>query len=765
MCNGNYKNETNQPDIDYAAIKRVINKSGIDLAFSEQSGVQLIQQDGHTFKDLNKNGQLDKYEDWRLPAEDRAKDLASKMTIEQIAGLMLYSGHQMIPAVGQGPFGRSTYSGKPYSESGAQPWELTDQQIKFLTEDNLRHILLTSIASPEAAARWNNQIQALAESIGLGIPANNSSDPRHGADNSKEFNLGAGGKISMWPEQIGLAASFDPDLVRRFGEIAASEYRALGITTALSPQIDLATDPRWSRYNGTFGECSQLAADMARAYCDGFQTSASDHEITEGWGCDSVNVMVKHWPGGGSGEAGRDAHFNYGKYAVYPGGNFKEHLKPFSEGAFALTGGTKTAAAVMPYYTISFNQDKVNNENVGNSYSEYLINQLLRGKYQYDGVVCTDWMITADEGPDVDTFSGKCWGTEKLTVAERHLKIIMAGVDQFGGNNNAAPVLEAYKIGVEAYGEQFMRQRFEQSAVRLLKNIFRVGLFENPYLDTAVSSATAGKAEYMQTGYAAQLKSVVMLKNKDSLLPLQRRTKVFIPKRHTPSSKGWFGNVVPGITELPVNIETARQYFEIMENPAEADCALVFIRGPLNTMFTGGYSSEDSKAGGNGYLPISLQYRPYTAEYARGVSLAGGDPLENFTNRSYRGKSVTTMNESDLDLVLTTRVMMGDKPVIVILNLERPAIVNEYEQQIQALLVDFGVQNQAIFDVLVGEFEPSGLLPFQIPQDMKTVEEQDEDVPFDMVCHTDSENHKYDFAYGLNWQGIINDQRIWKYRR
>lgn len=183
----------------------------------------------------------------------------------------------------------------------------------------------------------------------------------------------------MWPEPLGLAATFDPELVRRFGEIAAKEYRALGIATALSPQIDIATDPRWFRFNGTFGEDSRLATDMGRAYIDGFQSSADDAEIADGWGYDSVNAMVKHWPGGGSGEGGRDAHYACGKYAVYPGNNFEEHLKPFTEGAFRLDGPTKMASAVMPYYTVSTDQDTVNGENVGNSYNAYLIRDPLRG--------------------------------------------------------------------------------------------------------------------------------------------------------------------------------------------------------------------------------------------------------------------------------------------------------------------------------------------------------------------------------------------------
>ena len=384
--------------------KTVINKNGPTLGYNPASGIKILTINGLNFKDLNKNGQLDKYEDWRLSVEERAKDLAAKMTKEQIAGLMLYSGHQAVPANPRG-FGAATYNGKPFAESGAQPSDITDQQKKFLTEDNLRHVLVTRLQSPEVAAKWNNNVQALVEGLGLGIPSNNSSDPRNTAVASTEYNLGAGGSISMWPEELGMAATFDPAIVQQFGNIASKEYRALGIATALSPQIDLGTEPRWNRLVGTFGEDPALATDMARAYVDGFQTSVGAAEIKDGWGFTSVNAMVKHWPGGGPEEGGRDAHFAYGKFAVYPGNNFQAHLTTFIDGAFKLSGKTKKAAAVMPYYTVSFNQDKKYGENVGNGYSKYLITDLLRDKYGYDGVVCTDWLVTADEGKTPDVFS------------------------------------------------------------------------------------------------------------------------------------------------------------------------------------------------------------------------------------------------------------------------------------------------------------------------------------------------------------------------
>lgn len=729
---------------------RVNNTNGSDLTFHPESGVQLLKVDQYAFKDLNRNGTLDSYEDWRLSDDERAKNLASKLSLEDIAGLMLYSSHQSIPGASQG-FGAATYNGKALKESGASSSDLSDQQKKFLEEDHLRHVLITRVETPSVAAQWNNNAQAFVEGIGFGIPINTSSDPRHGSDSYAEYNAGAGGAISMWPGTLGIAASFDPGLMQQFGEIASKEYRALGIATALSPQIDLATEPRWSRFDGTMGEDPDLTTDLARAYVDGFQSSEDGN-----WGLESVNAMVKHWPGGGPEEGGRDGHFGYGAYAVYPGKNLKDHLQPFTQGAFKLNGPTKMAAAVMPYYTISHGEG----EAVGNGFNKYLITEVLRGEYGYDGVVCTDWGITNDV-TSVDKFQGKSWGVETKTVAERHYMVIEAGVDQFGGNNDKEPILEAYKMGVAEHGEEYMRQRFEASAVRLLKNMFRVGLFENPYLDVSETEKIVGNPEFMKAGFNAQLRSVVMLKNHNGVLPIKDKKKVYIPKRYIAPSTNWWGIVTPERTESPFNLEVVSKYFEVVNDPKVADFALVGIKSPDGGV---GYDKSDVEKGGNGYVPISLQYDSYTANEARETSLAGGSPFEDFKNRSFNGKTVKTRNVTDMTLVNETKSKMGDKPVVVVAHVSKPMVFSEIEKSSSAILIHMGVQDQAIMEIISGAFEPSALLPFQMPSDMATVEKQFEDVPRDMTPYSDADGNTYDFAFGLNWSGPINDERVAKYK-
>ncbi|WP_026494373.1 glycoside hydrolase family 3 protein [Butyrivibrio sp. WCD3002] len=726
-----------------ANIKTVKNEGGPTLGVTS---APVIEKDGLFFRDLERTGELVPYEDWRLTPEERAKDLASRMSVEEIAGLMMYSAHQIVPAAGGGWFPATYRGGKTLAESGADEWELTDQQKKFLTEDHVRYVLAMVLKNGEIAAKWNNEMQALCEEMPHGIPVNTSTDPRHGAGSaSAEFKTEAK-DTSKWPLGLGLAATFSPETVKKFARIAAKEYRALGITTELGPQIDLGTEPRWMRVADTYGPSSKLVTEYAKNYCEGLQ---NDPEA-DGWGESSVAAMVKHWPGGGPCEAGRDAHYAYGKFAVYPGDNLQEHLKPFLEGAFKLDK-TGQASAVMPYYTISYGVDP-SGKNVGNSYSKYIIGDLLRDKYGYKGVVCTDWGITQDPNPKLDSFGSRCFGTEDLTEAERHLCIIENGVDQFGGNNDIKPILEAYKIGCERHGEDAMRKRFEESAVRLLLNSFRCGLFENPYLDPEESKEILGCDEFVKEGFEAQLKSIVMVKN-NGVLPVSGRKKVYIPGRHIDAHKGFMRDMMPAMDIPGANPADVAPFYDVTDDPAEADMAICFIESPISD----GYTEE------TGYRPVTLQYRPYTADAAREVSIAGGDFREESDNRTYKGKSNTPANESDLDLVIKAREQMGDKPVIVSIRMNNPCMVSEFEKYADAILVNFGVETKATLTIVSGGAEPSAMLPVQLPADMETVEKHCEDKPFDYNPYTDSVGNTYDFGFGLDFKGVIRDDRYEKY--
>ena len=305
-------------------------------------------------------------------------------------------------------------------------------------------------------------------------------------------------------------------------------------------------------------------------------------------------------------------------------------------------------------------------------------------------------------------------------------------------------------MGVAEYGAAAMRDRFELSAQRLLRNIFRTGLFENPYVDPSESAKIAGNAEFVKAGYEAQQKSVVLLKNKKAALPLPAKTKLYIPMRHLGESHDWFGRAQPARDVFPIDRALVEERFALVEKPEEADAALCFIESPKCLPYIEG----------KGYLPITLQYRPYTAVSARAQSIAADEG----ENRGYRGKTNTAENESDLDMVLAAKKAMGDKPVIVIAAAKNPFIAAEFEPAADAVLLHFGVQPEILLDLLSGVAEPSALLPFQMPADMETVESQAEDKERDMRPYKDSCGGVYDFGFGLNWDGVIFDWRTEKYR-
>jgi beta-glucosidase len=465
--------------------------------------------DGLSFKDLNRNGKLDPYEDWRLPADERAADLIRQMTLEEKAGLMM---HGTAPSIGPGS---GMGVGTEYDLVRAKDMIDGRKVVTFITR---------LAGDPALLAEQNNKLQEIAEAGRLGIPATISTDPR----NHFQFVLGASvsaGGFSKWPETLGLAAIGDPSLVRRFGDIVRQEYRAVGIQEALSPQVDLASEPRWPRTNGTFGEDAQLAKSMAEAYVAGFQNGEN------GINKDSVVAVAKHWVGYGAAKDGYDSHNVYGRHATFPGNNFAEHLIPF-EGAFkAKVGG------VMPTYSIldGVTLDGKPLEPVGAGYSKQLLTDLLRGHYGFDGVVLSDWLITNDckgacldgEKPGVkptlneETF-GMPWGVEDLSRVDRFAKAVNAGVDQFGGVTSSDLLVQAVKEG------KINERRLDQSAARILVQKFEQGLFENPYVDPQKARAIVGNAAFAEEATAAQSRAMVLLDNKAGLLPVKSGKKVFL---------------------------------------------------------------------------------------------------------------------------------------------------------------------------------------------------------------------------------------------
>lgn len=741
---------------------------GATLSYTPSSGMKLITQTTPTatlaFKDMNANGTLEAWEDWRQPINVRAKALAQELTIEQIAGLMLFSSHERNPGDG-----------------------LTDKQRTYIGQDHLRNVLNAGPNDVTANVTWVNQMQSYAESLAKSgmpyVPVNFSSDPRSTAANDSAYNA-AGADISRWPSNLGLAATFSGATMLKFAKASSAEYRAMGITTALGPQIDLATEPRWLRVDGTFGENVELATKMAKNYVNGSQNTYDAYGHSIGWGKDSISTMIKHWPGDGAGEGGRESHMNAGKYAVYPGDNMAEHMIPFL--------AAKNSMAVMSSYSIAIAKDgsPLTGNRVGSAYDKVKIDALRNEGY--DGVICTDWGVTTGY-TDANSIYGMAWGMEKASVNERHYAVLRAGVDMYGGNNNKVPVLAAYEMwkADHAAGKVSLPAdtRFRQSGERILRMLFAPGLFENPYLDLSVSKTIVASPDKVAAGIRAQLDSVVMLKNakktiKKSSLAAYKNKTVYIPSSIGHGFPSVFSQATTDVVGPTINADVAKAYFKkvftdtpvldakgnvvdyTMPDLTKVDMVLVGMRSPDNgNNFTGAGMNKDGT-----FYPLSLQWKPYTATgpNVRRTSIAGDLRADGTQeNRSYFGATSKIGNERDL-VSLLNAVKAVDKvekktgrhiPIIVGVKAKTSFIPAEFEKKVDAILVGYSVNDQVLLEVALGQHNPKGRLPMTSPKNMDAVEAQLEDVGQDMTPYRDSAGHYYSFGFGLNWSGVIKAKR------
>ncbi|WP_340201749.1 glycoside hydrolase family 3 protein [Ascidiimonas sp. W6] len=477
------------------------------------------------FRDLNGNGVLDSYEDSSQPMEERISNLLSQMTLEEKAGMMFINGAPV------------SEDGLPEGQLGLNgPAARMKSVVYNMATLKMNHFNIWNIPNePKIFAKWYNNVQRKAEATRLGIPVTIASDPRHHLGKNV-IGMAATG-FSQFCEMPGFAALNDVSLVREFANIVREEYLAIGIREALHPQIDLATEPRWSRISGNFSEDAHLTAKLVKPYIEGLQGKS----LSEGVAC-----MTKHFPGGGPQKNGLDPHFSFQEGQIYPGGNFDYHLIPF-EAAFEAN-----TAAIMPYYGIPTDQT---DENVAMSYNKTIITTLLREKYHYDGVVCTDWGLITDipMGPEV-VWKARAWGVEDLTAKERALKIINAGCDQFGGENCPELVVQLVNEG------ELTEERINKSVTRLLRQKFQLGLFDNPFVDESKVAVILNKKSSRELGEKTQRESMTLLKNKENTLPLPKnKHKVYIEN----------------IDSLMVS-----NYATVVAKPEEADLAIIRLNTP-----------------------------------------------------------------------------------------------------------------------------------------------------------------------------------------
>lgn len=522
------------------------------------TSAKIILVDGYQFKDLNKNGKLDKYEDWRLPVETRANDLLGKMTVEEKAGMMLISTTRL---ENDWSFEKPRTKNPVTSNFNETDLVMTENMFTRLpmpvaqlfaagttngvSKLHLRNFILRVNTQPEILAEWSNKLQALCESDGLGIPAIVTSNPRNHITRDASIGLSVGKTaFSTWPGELGLAAMRDPQLVREFADIARQEWTAVGLRKGYMYMADLATEPRWQRVEGTFGENPELAAQTMREIVLGFQ----GEKLHNG----SVALTVKHFPGGGATEDGQDPHFPWGKREILSERTLRNNLIPFKA---AIDAGV---SSIMPYYSLPVGTKY---EGVAYAYNKGILQELLRKELGFKGI------INSDTGP-IDMMP---WGVENLNVTERYKKSQEAGINLYSGSGDPTELLKAIKTGA------VKMKTIDYSVFLLLKEKFELGLFENPYVDVENAKKTVGNAEFQKRADVALRKSIVLLRNDENKLPLKAGTKVYFETYFPQKGKAQASQVfIPEKNEWNV---------VFVQTPDEADVVVVWLSPGAKSLF------------------------------------------------------------------------------------------------------------------------------------------------------------------------------------
>ena len=464
----------------------------------------VIETDGLVFRDLNANGVLDPYEDWRLSPAERAADLVQRMSPEEKIGLMVINARTM--GISQPDKELTSHDGAldeqyhrvkndPHNTAGL-PYEGTTQQIADL---HMRHFIMRETPAGSTIATWVNAMNEVAEGTRLGIPVIVAANSKNELGGFKMGSTPADRDFTQWPGTLGLAATGDVALIADFAAKSRAEWVAAGLRKGYMYMADTITDPRWFRGSGTFGESPEFNAQAIGAVVRGFQ---GEH----GLAADGVAMTTKHFPGGGARENGFDPHYAEGKFNVYPtpGSLAAYHLPPFQA---AIDAGT---SSVMPYYAIP-STDKsampqsplTEFEDVGFAFNKGMLD-LLRsmGHRGY---------INSDSG----ILSKMAWGVEDLSVPERVGKAVMAGTDIIADTNDVGSIRTAYLQGM------FTTDRLDDAARRLTEEMFALGLFDNPYVDPDVADDVIANHTFTAAADQAHRRSVVLMKNHAATLPLR----------------------------------------------------------------------------------------------------------------------------------------------------------------------------------------------------------------------------------------------------
>ncbi|WP_151638938.1 glycoside hydrolase family 3 protein [Noviherbaspirillum aerium] len=687
----------------------------------------LLTVDNLQFKDLNGNQKLDPYEDWRLPVDDRVNDLASQMTLDEKAGLML------IDTLNADCKGAVPQAGVDFVN--------TQKMARFI----LRNVVTGTPActatagrsgqpvTPEDAAKFMNSVQALREATRLGIPALFKSNARNHYEKDARVGINeAAGAFTEFPKEGGLAAAAlgtgDMSVIKEFSQVMAEEWKSIGLRGMYGYMADLATEPRWYRVHETFTEDADLNANIMKTLVENLQGGPLNKDS-------AVALTMKHFPGGGPQEQGLDPHYAFGKNQVYPGNNFGYHLKPFMA---AINAGV---SSIMPYYgvPISVAYDGVVYEQTGMAFSKQVVTDLLRGKLGFKGYVNSDTGIIND----------RAWGLESRTVPERVAAAINGGTDTLSGFNVNKTITDLVQARLVT------EERVTEAAKRLLKAQFQLGLFENPYVDPAQANGIVGKQANREKGMDIQRKSIVLLQNQDQgagakTLPLKAGAKVYtmgIAK----SDVEKYGYVVTDGEALANGVRPSA---------AGHDYAVIRVEVSNPQAVTSTYASNGATTGANPSFVNPLTGKPYGAEDRcstnaalsctdNGLTFGGSFPWEaNNLSFTKMAESQSWRMSPSLDQIKAVMGEVGASKTVLSIYFRQPYVLDEASglKNAGAIVAGFGVSNAALLDVLSGRFKPQGKLPFALANNLQAVIDNQPDVPGYPAKDT-----LYPFGFGLGY--------------
>lgn len=599
----------------------------------------IIEADGYQFIDLNGNGTLDVYEDWRQDAQTRAADLVNQMTAREKIAQMQHPTY--LP--------RADGKIAPYLED-------------YCTDYGIGMLLIRELNSVEAAATTMNTIQEYAEASRLGVPVLVSMDSVHGLS----YVSGA----TVTPHNLALAATRDEELVTKLAEIARDEHLAVGVRMTLSPEADIASEPRWGRVMETFGEDPDLVTQMVTAQVVAFQNGS------DGLNTGSIVACMKHFPGAGPQMEGKDT-----SPIISSEETLQIHLKPY----YAALG--VNVASIMPYYSVPLALD-MENSAIG---SKATLQDLLRDEMGFEGIIQTDWGMIWAIQEALGTMTGEEVSDEEAIL----IGVTQSRVDGIGGESiRLIDLMEEY-----TQEGKIDEAILTAAATRIVKVKFEMGMFENPYCDVDYAVSFVGNEESQKVNLQAAEEAMTLLKN-DGALPLDPDAEQTIlvcgPRAFDMDSLvgGWssaqegmtIADAVAAYAGENTTVLTEKEDVEVIKELAQqADVIIVSIGEP------------------------SYQHDP----------VWGYDTLEIVSSQQEILEAAVASGKT----VIT--VVTGGRPYILTWCDENAnAILEAYYPGAQG-----GI---AIGETLFGLNNPTGKTPMQFPRDMESVNAQEGDVSFDL---------------------------------